>query len=127
MKKTMNARALGANMKRWREDMGLTVEKLAEQTGISVSHIQNIESASSNPSAETLIRIANALEIPIDLLLCDSLKGEANRKARIMEYYTLIDDCTEEEAKIIMTTLYTLKKELKTLRKGADGNKNRKE
>ncbi|MCH5252447.1 MAG: helix-turn-helix transcriptional regulator [Lachnospiraceae bacterium] len=117
MEKVINARALGANVKRWREDMGLTVEKLAEYTETSPSHINNIESASSGISAEKLVRIANALEVPLDLLLCDSLKGEANRQARIMEYYTLLEDCTEAEAKIIMTMLYTLKKELKMLRK----------
>lgn len=82
-----------------------------------ISHINNIESASTHASAEVLVRISNALEVPIDLLLCDSLTGEANRMARIMEYRALLEDCDEKETRIIMGTLYALKQELKRIRK----------
>ncbi len=117
MKKAINVRKLGVNVKRYREEKGLTVGKLAEIAGVSISHINNIESASTHASAEVLVRISNALGIPLDLLLCDSLTGEANRMARIMEYYTLLEDCDESESKIIMATLQTLKDELKSSRK----------
>ncbi len=117
MKKAINVRKLGVNVKRYREEKGLTVGKLAEIAGVSISHINNIESASTHASAEVLVRISNALGIPLDLLLCDSLAGEANRMARIMEYYTLLEDCDESESKIIMATLQTLKNELKSSRK----------
>ena len=117
MKKAINVRNLGVNVKRYREEKGFTVSKLAEITGVSISHINNIESASTHASADVLVRISNALEVPIDLLLCDSLKGEANRMARIMEYYTILEDCNETESKIIMSTLETLKSELRKARK----------
>lgn len=118
MEKAINVRSLGVNVKRYREEKGITASKLAEITGMSVSHINNIESASTHASAEVLVRISNALGIPIDLLLCDSLTGEANRMARIMEYYTMLDGCDETESKIIMATLETLKTELRKARKG---------
>lgn len=114
--KAINVRNLGVNVKRYREEKGITVGKLAESTGVSVSHINNIESASTHASAEVLVRISNALGVPIDLLLCDSLTGEANRMARIMEYYTMLEDCNESESKIIMETLETLKRELRKVR-----------
>lgn len=116
MDKAINVRNLGVNVKRYREEKGITVGKLAESTGVSVSHINNIESASTHASAEVLVRISNALGVPIDLLLCDSLTGEANRMARIMEYYTMLEDCNESESKIIMETLETLKRELRKVR-----------
>lgn len=117
MQKTINTRSLGVNVKRYREEKGVTVGRLAELAGVSISHINNIESASTHASAEVLVRISNALEVPIDLLLCDSLTGEANRMARIMEYRALLEDCDEKEAQIIMGTLYALKQELKRTRK----------
>lgn len=113
MEKAINVRNLGVNVKRYREEKGITVGKLAEIAGVSISHINNIESASTHASAEVLVRISNALGVPIDLLLCDSLTGEANRMARIMEYYSMLSDCDEAETKIIMATLQTLKQELK--------------
>lgn len=118
VEKAINVRSLGVNVKRYREEKGITASKLAEITGMSVSHINNIESASTHASAEVLVRISNALGVPIDLLLCDSLTGEANRMARIMEYYTMLDGCDETESKIIMATLETLKTELRKARKG---------
>lgn len=117
MEKAINVRNLGVNVKRYREEKGFTVSRLAEMTGVSISHINNIESASTHASADVLVRISNALEIPIDLLLCDSLVGESNRMARIMEYYTMLEDCNEDESKIIMATLETLKSELRKARK----------
>lgn len=117
MERAINVRNLGVNVKRYRERKGITAGKLAEIAGVSISHINNIESASTHASAEVLVRISNALEIPIDLLLCDSLTGEANRMARIMEYYTMLEDCDEKESRIIMSTMQTLKEELKREKK----------
>ncbi len=113
MKKIVDTKTLGINIKRYREEKGLSAGKLAEQTGVSLSHINNIESASAHASAEVLVRISSTLGVPLDLLLCDSLKGEANRMARIMEYYTVLEDCDEDETRIIMGTVQALKQELK--------------
>lgn len=113
MKKIIDIKNLGINVRRYREEKGLSASKLADITGVSVSHINNIESASSHASADVLVRIASALDVPLDLLLCDSLTGEANRMARVMEYYKLMEDCSESEMKIILATLEVLKRELK--------------
>lgn len=113
MEKTVNTKALGINIKRYREDKGISAGKLAEKAGVSLSHINNIESASANASAEVLVRIANTLGVSIDILLSDSLKGEANRKARMMEYCELLADCDEGEMQIIVGTATALKWELR--------------
>lgn len=113
MNKEVNIRALGANVKYFREERNLTANRLAELTDVSVSHINNIESASVNASAKVLIQIAEVLEVPIDVLLCDSMKGKNNRMARIMEYDYLFEDCDEYETKIITGTVRELKKMLR--------------
>ncbi len=116
MKKEINAKALGVNIKYYREQKSISASRLAEMADVSVSHINNIESASVNASAKVLVQIANALEVPIDVLLCDSLQGATNRLARLMEYNQLLSDCSETERKIIMGTLRELKKQLQEAR-----------
>ena len=117
MDKIVNTKALGINIKRYREDKGISAGKLAEKAGVSLSHINNIESASANASAEVLVRIANTLGISIDILLSDSLQGEANRRARMMEYCKVLEDCDEEELQVIVGTVTALKWELRQAKK----------
>lgn len=55
-----------------RDEKGLTIEQLAEKTGISVSHISRMASGKRNLSVKNLNTIAAALEVtPKDLLLED--------------------------------------------------------
>ncbi len=56
---------LGLNIKKYRELRGLTQEKLAEKSNISLDFMGKIEVSISRPSFRTIIAIANALEIPL--------------------------------------------------------------
>lgn len=82
-------------------------------TGVSKSHINNIESANSHASAEVLVRIANALEISVDILLCDSLNRKTSQGARMTEFTQMLEECTEKETKIIVDTVKALRESLK--------------
>ena len=55
----------GMTMKIFRKERGLTQEDLYGLTGISVSHISNIENAKTNPSLEMLLTFADAFHVPI--------------------------------------------------------------
>lgn len=55
MKESMNIKALGVNVKYYREQKDLTANRLAEMADVSLSHIKNIESASVNASAKVLV------------------------------------------------------------------------
>ncbi|MCM1245201.1 MAG: helix-turn-helix domain-containing protein [Roseburia sp.] len=114
MDKEINLNALGQRVKEYRMQKGYSAEKLSEIAGVSKSHINNIESANSRASAEVLVRIANALDISVDVLLCDSLKE--SQKARMTEYTKILENCNEKETKIIVDTVKTLKESLR----GAD-------
>lgn len=109
MDRELNLSALGQNVKRYRVKKGYSADHLGEITGVSKSHIVNIESANSHASTEVLVRIANALDVSVDTLLCDSLERKAARDARILEYANLMKDCDERETKIIVDTVRILK------------------
>ena len=56
------------NMKYYRKQAGLTQEKLAEAIDMSTSYIGDMQARERFPSAETIDKIAAALEIPVSLL-----------------------------------------------------------
>ncbi len=113
MEKKLDIGALGEKVKQYRKEKGYSAEKLSEIAGVSKSHINNIESANSHASAEVLVRIANALHVSVDILLCDSLEGVTSQQARIKEYARILEECTDTETKIIVDTVKALKNSLK--------------
>ena len=56
-------KTLSANIKRYREHLGLTQEKLAETAGISANMVNDIEGCRTWISDKTLISLAEALKI----------------------------------------------------------------
>lgn len=60
---------LSIKIKSTRQKQGITQEELAEKSGFHVNYIGGIERATRNPSLDSLVRIARALEIsPKDLV-----------------------------------------------------------
>ena len=60
--------ALGKQIKFLRENAHLTQEKLAEKAGISLDYLGKIEVNINKPGLKTLIKISNALSVPIKTL-----------------------------------------------------------
>lgn len=56
------------NLKFYRKQAGLTQEKLAEKIGMSTSYIGDMEARERFPSAETIDKIADALDVPVSTL-----------------------------------------------------------
>ena len=59
---------IGSRIRTARQYRHMTAEKLAEEIGIASESLRHIENASSNPSLNTLFRIAYALEVSMDYL-----------------------------------------------------------
>ena len=58
------------NLKRLRDKKGYSLEKVARLSDLSLNTIVKIENgANQNPTIETLIKIAKALEIEVDNLI----------------------------------------------------------
>lgn len=58
-------KSLGKRIKYLREKQGLTQEKLAEKSGLSLDYIGKIEVSINKPGLKALIKIANALNVHI--------------------------------------------------------------
>ena len=58
----INYKDIGVLVKQERINKNITQEKLAELSGVSVTHMSNIENANTKLSLPVLINIANALD-----------------------------------------------------------------
>ena len=64
---------MGKRMKYKRQTKNMNQEDIAKKVQISPSYYGNIERGNRVPSVDTLVAIANALEVGTDFLLADSL------------------------------------------------------
>ena len=69
----INYKKLGKRIQSARKETGLSQEQLAEAIGKSPSAISTIETGKRGASLETLIHIANVLQVSADYLLADQL------------------------------------------------------
>lgn len=62
--------AIGKNIKKYRQEKGLSQDKLSKLADLSLNTVVKIElDESPNPTIETIQRIAKALEVSVDDLL----------------------------------------------------------
>ncbi|WP_272149283.1 helix-turn-helix domain-containing protein [Tenacibaculum aiptasiae] len=72
----MNKNQLAKRVKELRTQRGMSQEFLAEESGLSLRTIQRIENGQSNPTGESLKRLANALQITPSELIDWAIKGD---------------------------------------------------
>ncbi len=61
---------IGNNIKRYRQEKGLSQDKLSKLADLSLNTVVKIElDESPNPTIETIQRIAKALDVSVDNLL----------------------------------------------------------
>jgi len=82
--------SFGNNVKKYRSLAKLTQGQLAEIVNCSDRHIGHIEKGQNVPSVETLVSIANALNVGIDRLIYDSLDNRT-------DYYNQELNCIWED------------------------------
>jgi transcriptional regulator with XRE-family HTH domain len=69
-------RLVGENVRRIRQDRGLTQEQFAEVSGFSQQYLSGLERGRRNPTVVTLFELATALKAtPIDLLRAIETSG----------------------------------------------------
>lgn len=105
--------AIGQRIRQYRQEYGLSQETLSEKADVTPAHFSHIERGHTKPSLPTLIRIANALDITIDDLLCDNV--EKSRHVRVKDVDRLLEDCTPQEMKALTEILISAKKALRTI------------
>lgn len=72
--------SLGARVRFLRKRAGLSLRTFGMMVGVHHNQILLIEQGKSNPSLQTLLRIANGLDVPLSDLLPDR-RGEADKRS----------------------------------------------
>jgi transcriptional regulator with XRE-family HTH domain len=67
---------LGARLKQIRRSKGVTLQQIADQTGLSKSFVSQIETDAANPSIGSLKKITDVLGVPLAALFASSENGQ---------------------------------------------------
>jgi transcriptional regulator with XRE-family HTH domain len=57
--------AVGAQVRRWRAERGLTLAAVSERSGLNVGYLSQVENDKASPSLSCLAALGEALEVPI--------------------------------------------------------------
>ena len=105
----MDLSPIGSRIKAAREKKKITQEELAGLLDMSTTHISVIERGVKPPRLETLIRIANALDVSSDYLLMDILDNPADVVAG--ELSEIISKLSPKEKEKALTIIRVLSEE----------------
>lgn len=107
----LDYQAVGVRIRRFRKAKGITQQILAELSDQEPSNISHIERGATKLGLPTIVHIANALDVTVDDLLCDSLPQ--SRAAFERDVSEILSDCTHWEMKVITRTMRDLKENLR--------------
>jgi transcriptional regulator with XRE-family HTH domain len=63
--------AVGAQVRRWRAERGLTLARVAAATGLNVGYLSQIENDKASPSLACLSALGSALDVPVAWFLVE--------------------------------------------------------
>lgn len=106
----MDYYAIGQRIRKIRKARGFSQEKLAEEIGISTTHMSHIETANTKMSLSTFVALASALEVRTDELLYD--ERPENRSSSITFIMELLNDCSTQQVRIIEDVVKAVKESL---------------
>lgn len=107
----LNYKRIGYRIKTVRKKRCISQEILAEQVNLSTPYISHIERAVKHASLETIVKIADSLEVTVDQLLYGNQKN--NRCEYEPEFAELLSDCSSYEKCIIFNTVSAIKNSLR--------------
>lgn len=97
---------IGKRVKAAREKKGLKQNNLAALAEIGATNLSHIERGVAKVSLPTLLKIANALEVSMDELMCDSLtKSKHIYSNKIAE---IVEKSSDKEVRVMEETLSAL-------------------
>ncbi len=101
----MNYELLGTKIRNRRKEKNYTLEQLAEKLDVSTTFIGQIERAKGIPSLETLVKIANVLEISTDSLLFGDLNNRSGNNHFIKSVAELTETFTPKEKELLLKNI----------------------
>lgn len=106
----LDLRLLGNRIRNARKECGLTQKELANQTGLAVKTIQDIEKGRKNPTYETLTRLMARLGISPDMIFRTNVPVPAEEMKHFLENFQL---CDSKGQQILLKTLHFLAEQLR--------------
>lgn len=97
------ASRIGKIIKKYRKEKGYTQFKMAEKIGVSEFYISALETGSRKPGRETLIKLSNEMDMPIESLL--ELETEQSIKFAAEDLYNRINLLPIEQQKKIINIM----------------------
>lgn len=98
---------IGKRIKSLREAAKMSQEKLAEKVGISHKYLSSIERGKENPTLETFIRLAEALNVETSELFRYQHEKPADELRRIVEDWLENSDMQDLKSAIrLLETIY---------------------
>ncbi len=91
---------IGQNIKNARIKKGLSQQELGDLLGITQSAVGQLENNKTSPKIDTLNRVANALDVPLSILVAEESFGNKIKNARLSANLTAV-----QLAKLCDTTL----------------------
>jgi transcriptional regulator with XRE-family HTH domain len=92
--------SIGKRIKFERIKTKLTQAELAEKSNITTAFVGQIERGETKLSLETLVNIANVLEVSVDYILRDNVK--TNSSSAIKELLLLVENRTAKDIVILV-------------------------
>ena len=68
-KSLINTEELGRAIRRRREELGLSLRDVADQTSVSASTLSRIENGTGKPDADNIARLTTWLDVPLERIL----------------------------------------------------------
>lgn len=104
----MDFSKVGQRIREQRQKNNITIESLAEQTNLSILHIGHIERGHRKPSLDTIIKIAQILNVSLDYLLYGDIEKKGLER---QELEGLLSKCSKNDIQFLVgVTRLILKK-----------------
>lgn len=101
---------LGNHIRNARKACGLTQQELADQTGLAVRTIREIERGHKNPTYETLARLMNRLGMSPDVAFNSKPPVPTEE---MKEFLNSFQSCDPKNQEILLKTLHFLAEQLR--------------
>ena len=111
----LDYKMIGQRIRAERNKKGWHQAELAFRAGMTSAHLSHIETAQTKLALPTIVKIANALSVSVDELLCDSMEQvKVVYDKKIAEE---LEDCDPAELQAFLEIIQSTKKVLRTNRK----------
>ena len=103
---------VGCQIRRLRNDAGMTLAEIADATGLNVGYLSQVETDKASPSLETLSSVADALNVPLTWFFSDLVappvvvrKKDRKKRRALGTRIEVVDGGIPRSLRIIEATL----------------------